>query len=122
MGINSYKKKIEKILIKKGFNDSKILDFIVNNVNKKDLDNLVPEIEKLNSMGRIISKINSYSSTDNILQLNSGYRVKKFRSRTKKVSLQLLIDKSLKSEFDQLKKKYNLTSEKLLERLINNSE
>lgn len=33
MGINSYKKKIEKILIKKGFNDSKILDFIVNNLN-----------------------------------------------------------------------------------------
>ncbi len=121
MGLNSYKKKIDKILSKKGFYNEKLSNFIIDNINKKDIDSLISDILKLDSLGHIISTVNKFSSTGEELLLNSGHRVRKFRRTTKKVSLQMMVNKDLKKDFDSLKEKYNYTSEELLSKLLYNT-
>lgn len=121
MGLNSYRKKLEKALRKKDFYDDKLLDFVINNIHKSEIDKLISYIQEINSLGRIISKVNSFSYTGDQLYLNSGYRVRKYRRTTKKVSLQVMINKDIKEDFDRLKVKYNLTSEELIEKLLYNT-
>lgn len=45
-------------------------------------------------------------------------RVKRFRSKSKKVSLQINISKDLKNKFDTIKRNENLTSEELIIKLL----
>lgn len=118
MGLNSYKKKLSKIFLKKGFDDNLLIDAVVDNLSKSQIDLLIVDISSLSSYSRLVSKINSYLPNNKQFELTSNYRVKKYRATTKKVSLQMMVDKSIKNEFDNLKKELGKSSEELLNILI----
>jgi hypothetical protein len=102
--------------------DLKLINKKINKQNAKKILNILEPIYQKYNIEYTTTKILTPKKYKKENKDKINLRVKRFREKSKKVSLQIMLDKEIKNNFDKMKKVYNLTSAELLKDLMNLSQ